>query len=208
MKTKFYIGTLLAIAIHVMVKSQTPSNQVFEKDEKFVLGYSYYTALEKKDFSKIQDPNELLIKSEKLMALAKKIKTEAKSKTGAEQEMMLDEAKTLENEAEICKIAAAEIKASYNKDEFMAFKNYFISYLDTCDASYNTAYEAKQIYFTAVRCFRIAKEMREEAYAQPVKLAIIGGLLNAEEKEMVAIIKMNEAIKTLKRGVTLMIVKR
>lgn len=208
MKTKFYIGTLLAIAIHVMVKSQTPSNQVFEKDEKFVLGYSYYTALEKKDFSKIQDPNELLIKSEKLMALANKIKTEAKSKTGAEQEMMLDEAKTLENEAEICKIAAAEIKASYNKDEFMAFKNYFISYLDTCDASYNTAYEAKQIYFTAVRCFRIAKEMREEAYAQPVKLAIIGGLLNAEEKEMVAIIKMNEAIKTLKRGVTLMIVKR
>ncbi len=208
MKTKIYIGTLLVIITHAVMQSQTPANQVFEKNEKFVLGYAYYTELEKNDFSKVQDPAELIIKSEKLMVIANQIKKELKTKTGAEHEMMLAEVKTLENEAQICQIAAAEIKASYNRDEFLVFKNYFISYLDTCDVSYNTAYEAKLIYFTAVRYFRIAKEMREEAYAQSVKLATIGGLLNAEEKEMVAIIKMNEAIKTLRRGVTLMIVKK
>jgi len=208
MKTKFYIGTLLAIAVHVMVKSQTPANQVFEQNDKFVLGYAFFTPQEKNDFSKVQDPSELIIKSEKLIALANKIKKELKNKTGAEKEMMVAEVKSIESEAQSCQIAASEITAANNRDEFRALKHYFLASLDTASTSENTIEEAKRIYFSAIRLFKIAKEMREEAYAQQSKGAIVGALKNAEENEMIAIIKINEAIKTLKNGAPIILAQR
>lgn len=208
MKTKFYIGTLLAIAIHVMVKSQTPANQVFEQNNKFVLGYAYFTPQEKSDFSKIQDPSELILKSEKLLAIIEKIKKELKNKTGQERQMMLDEIKSLESESQSCQIAASEIIASNNRDEFIALKHYFICSLDTINVNENTLYEAKKIFFSAMRLYKIAKEMREEAYAQSAKGAIVGALKNAEENEMIAMIKMNEAIKTLRNGAPIILAKR
>jgi hypothetical protein len=208
MKTKFYIGTLLAIAVHVMVKSQTPANQVFEQNDKFVLGYAYFTAQEKNDFSKVQDPSELMIKAEKLLAVVSKIKKELKNKNAAEKEMMVAEIKSLESEALSCQIAASEITAANNRDEFRALKHYFIASLDTANVNENTIEEAKRIYFASLRLFKIAKEMREEAYAQSSKGAIAGALKNAEENEMIAIIKINEAIKTLKNGAPIILAQR
>lgn len=208
MKTKFYIGTLLAIAVHVMVKSQTPANQVFEKNEKFVLGYAYFTEKEINDFSKVQDPNELIIKAEKLMAVSDKIKKESKNKKGAEKEMMESEAKIFESESQSCLIAASEMMAANNREEFMSLKHYFVGCLDTASVNDYSLDEAKKIFFAALRLFRIAKEMREEAYAQSTKGAIIGALKNADENEMIAIIKMNEAIKTLVNGAPVILAKK
>ncbi len=44
---------------------------------------------------------------------------------------------------------------------------------------------------------QLAKEMREEAYAHPNKAATLGGLSNAEEKEILALNKQEKAIELL-----------
>ncbi len=200
MKTKFYLLTVLVIAIQVMVKSQTPANQAFQHNAKFVLGYAYYTEQEKREFSTVQDPSELYLKADALIEHAKKLKNDARTKTGAERERLLAEAKELHRKAETHQLAATELLAYYNRIEFSICKASFISLLNNYSETDSITIQSKKLLLVAVRAFKLAKEMREEAYAQSSNAAIVANLRLAEEKELIALQKLVAARELLKTG--------
>lgn len=198
MKTKLIILTMFAFAIQVMVKSQTPANPAFQHNPNYVLGYAYYTEEERRDFSMVQDPSELYIQSEQLIEKAQKLKNDARTKQGAERDRLNKEIKELYKKAEICQLAASELLAYYNRVEFSICKASFITLLNCYSETDSVTIQSKKILLTAVRTFRLAKEMREEAYAQGSNAAIIANLRLAEEKELLALRKLVEARELLK----------
>ena len=60
--------------------------------------------------------------------------------------------------------------------------------------------QSKKLLLVAVRAFKLAKEMREEAYAQSSNAAIVANLRLAEEKELIALQKLVAARALLKTG--------
>ncbi|MBL7884215.1 MAG: hypothetical protein JNL69_09110 [Bacteroidia bacterium] len=208
MKTKFYLGTLLVLAIHVMVKSQTPANLAFEHNDKFVLGYAYYTEQEKREFSTVQDPSELIIKAEELIEKSNRIKKEAAYKPSPERERLLSYSKEIMKEAEIRKIAASELLAYYNRIEFSMMKSSFISALENYNEFDSTTITSKKLLLSAVRNYKFAKQIREEAYAHEQLSSIIASLHMAEEKEVLAIANIVKAHEILRSSKPIIIAQR
>lgn len=200
MKTNFYLLTVLVIAIQVMVKSQTPANQAFQHNAKFVLGYAYYTEQEKREFSSVQDPSELYLQGDVLIEQAKQLRNDARTKSGPERDRLFAQAKELYRKAEIRQLAASELLAYYNRVEFSICKASFISLLNSYSETDSITIQSKKLLLVAVRAFKLAKEMREEAYAQSSNSAIIANLRLAEEKELIALQKLVEARELLKTG--------
>lgn len=194
MKTKTVILTLLALIIHVVVCSQTPANQAFQHDKNFVLGYGNFTELEKREFSMIDDPSVLLIQAEELIARAKKMKAVASLKRGEEQTRMINAVNELLKQADIKKLAACELLAYNNRMEFKLLKSSFMKMLGNYDQNDSTIIRAKSMLLSAVRSYRFAIELREEAYAQRNMAAILANLHNAEERESMAIINIVQAM--------------
>ena len=195
MKTKSFILTLLALIIHVMVFGQTPANKAFQNDKNFVLGYAYYTELERREFSMIDDPSILLIQSEELVARAIKLKKLAALKSGEEQKSLIDTSIKFMKQASTKKLAAAELLAYNNKIEFKLLRAAFIDMLGDYDQSDSTVVKSKTLLLSAVRSYRFATELREEAYAQKNISATLANLHNAEEREMLAIINIVQAMQ-------------
>lgn len=199
MKTKTFILTLLALITHVVVSSQTPANQAFEHNKNFILGYANYTEAERREFSMVDDPSILIMQSEELLARAKKIKMEAGLKRGEEQKRMLETANELIKQANTKKLAACELLAFNNRAEFKLLKVAFINNLDNYDQADSTVIKAKSLLLSAVRSYRFATELREEAYAQKSIPAILANLHNAEERESLAIVNIVQAMQMVER---------
>lgn len=199
MKTKTFTLTLLALIFHVMVKSQTPANSAFQHDKNFVLGYQNYTESEKREFSMIDDPSVLLIQAEELIARAKKMKALASLKRGEEQKRMIDAANELLKQANTKKLAACELLAYNNRMEFKLLKSSFMKTLGDYDQSDSTIIRAKSMLLSAVRSYRFATELREEAYAQRNLSAVLANLHNAEERESLAIINIVQAMNMVEK---------
>lgn len=199
MKTKTFILTLLALIIHVMVSSQTPANLAFQHDKNFVLGYANYTESERREFSMVDDPSILLIQSEELIARAKKLKKEASLKRGDEQKRLIESANELMKQADIKKLAASELLAYNNRMEFKLLKSAFMNSLADYDQNDSTVIRAKSMLLSAVRSYRFAIELREEAYAQRSMASILANLHNAEERESLAIINIVQAMNMVEK---------
>ena len=67
------------------------------------------------------------------------------------------------------------------------------------DQSDSTVIRAKSMLLTAVRSYRFATELREEAYAQRTIAAVLANLHNAEERENMAMIKIVQAMQLLEK---------
>ncbi|MBL0329832.1 MAG: hypothetical protein IPP64_10530 [Bacteroidetes bacterium] len=199
MKTKTFILTLLALITHAVVSSQTPANQAFEHNKNFILGYANYTEAERREFSMVDDPSILIMQSEELLARAKKIKMEAGLKRGEEQKRMIDTANELIKQANTKKLAACELLAFNNRAEFKLLKAAFINNLENYDQADSTIMKAKSLLLSAVRSYRFATELREEAYAQKSIPAILANLHNAEERESLAIVNIVQAMQMVDR---------
>lgn len=197
MKTKMFILTALALIIQVVVKSQTPANSAFQHDKNFVLGYANYTEEERREFSLIDDPSVLLIQADDLTARAKKLKNEANLKRGDEQKRLLANAEEFLHKADIKKLAASELLAYNNRMEFKLLKLSLMKSLGNYDQNDSTVIQAKSLLLAAVRSYRFATELREEAYAQRTIAAVLANLHNAEERENMAMIKIVQAMQLL-----------
>lgn len=197
MKTKTFILTLLALIIHVMVTSQTPANLAFQHDKNFVLGYANYTEAERREFSMIDDPSILIIQSDDLVSRAKKMKKEASLTRGEEQKRLIENAEELLKQANTKKLAAAELLAYNNRIEFKLLKSSFIDMLENYDPNDSTVIRAKSLLLSAVRSYRFATELREEAYAQRTIPSILANLHNAEERESLAIVNLVQAMQMI-----------
>lgn len=194
MKTKTLALTLLALVIRMTIIGQTPQNLAFQHDKGFVLGYANYTEAERREFSMVDDPAVLLIQADELVARAKKIKTEANLKRGEEQKRGMETAAELNRQADIKKLAAAELLAYNNRAEFKLLKGAFMRSLSAYDQNDSTIIKTKSMLLSAVRSYRFATELREEAYAQRTVAGTLANLRNAEERENMAIVTIVQAM--------------
>ncbi len=208
MKTKVYIATLLAVIIQVMVKSQTPANLAFQADANYVLGYAHFTEAERSEFSMVQDPSELVLQSDASAAKAAQLNKEALTKKGIEKDRLLNEAAVWIKKSEVEKLAASELQAYNNRMEFQLTKSAFIQTLKKYDANDGNTIEAKRLLLNAVRSYRLAIELREEAYAQLSNAAILANLQNAEEKETKALVLLVQAKDALDQPAPMLVAAR
>lgn len=199
MKTKMYF-TLFALIIRVMVKSQTPANLAFQPTADFVLGYAHFTEAERTEFSNVEDPAELLLRAEKLIAEAEKINRKINDLPAEEKDKAMRKASELLTKAEHCKLAAYELTAYNNRMEFKLLKSSYVRSLSGLDQDNGLVKKSKQTFFTAVQTFRTARELREEAYAQLSTEATLANLENAEQREAVAFKKLVEAATLLEHA--------
>ena len=95
-------------------------------------------------------------------------------------------------------VKAAEIAGKINKEQYRINKENLIAILAISQANAYSTNQANELIENAVVNLRLGQEMREEAYAMPTGAAKVGSLVNAEEKEALAINQQKKAVDILK----------
>lgn len=146
--------------------------------------------------------NELLKQSEELALIEKTIRQEASAKSGEEKTKLIKAANAHYAQGELKQIQASEITGKLNLEKFSNNNQTFNQLVKTVNANEMIIDEANEVNDKAKHFIKIAKEMREEAYAMHNNSAKLGTMSNAEEKEVMALNKQEEAIGILKQYVT------
>lgn len=123
----------------------------------------------------------------------------AKTKSIIEREKLLAEANTIYKLYEIKRIEFSESTAHINYSKFIENKMTISTLLETYHGGIIVPKMVNQLSDEAEISIRMAKEMREEANAQPNNSAKLGTYSNAEEKETIALNKQGEAITMLEK---------
>ena len=218
MKTLIYLTTLLVLTIQVMVNGQTPGNQTdrvlpslgtAKQDQRtktqdipkeFRLSVNTSVSEEAKNnvYYSADSRTELLKQTEGLLSDAKFLYKEAETRNGVEKEILLKQANIIAKQAEANQIKAAEIAGKINRETFKINKENLNAILAISNSEEEVEARVKELMFDAGQNMRLANEMREEAYAMPTTASKLGSLVNAEEKEGVAINKQTTAVEILK----------
>lgn len=136
--------------------------------------------------------------AEDLNVKAFDLRTQANTKTGAEKDALLNEAKTLEAQANEKNLQAAEINKKDNKIIFDTETENLNALIADNKASETDITDAKKLSEEAALAYKQANSIREEANSQMNASAKLGNLSNAEEKEAEAIAKQKQAVDLLK----------
>ncbi len=145
------------------------------------------------------DPEAILKQADELSLKASTLKNDANSKSGAEKDNMIKEAEGYEKQAEEKQIQASELSAKITQDKYDVNKENVQSFLDAKKSDEGTMSQAKALMDEADQAIKQARAIREEANAIKNNAAKIGNLGNAEEKELIALNKQNEALNLLKK---------
>lgn len=143
-------------------------------------------------------PKDLNKEAEELNVKAFDLRSQASSKTGADKEALIAQAKELEIKSNEKNLEAAKIIESDNKILFETEKNNLSLLLASKKAPESDVTEAKKLADDANNAFKQAVSMREEANSMPNVGAKLGNLSNAEEKEIEALAKQTQAVNLLK----------
>lgn len=149
---------------------------------------------------KSDDPESILKQADELSLKASTLRNDANSKEGDEKAKMLAEASDLDKQAEQKTIEASELSAKISNDKFDVNKENVQALLATNKADEATTTQAKGLMDEADQAIKQARAIREEANAVANNSAKIGNLGNAEEKELIALNKQNEALNLLKQA--------
>lgn len=175
MKTTFTFA--LALTIQVIVNGQTPGNQ------------NHMILMELSPKSSETTPPQV-ISVDKLLD---------------EEQQLKDEIKATQKKLIQKQVTVSRIR-SYMAYDLYASNNRMIADLAANPSLKATTIEKSQgLNSLAAQEIKLAKEIREEADAQPTPEAQLAELSNAEEKEALALARQQEAIKLLKLGAPLFI---
>jgi hypothetical protein len=138
--------------------------------------------------------------SEQLSNEAMALRKQAGSKTGSEQQNLINQAQQKEKEALDKNIEVSNINQITNSNTY-SLNQENIDALQNLSAakSGNEISQANLLVDEAKLNFNQAKKLREEANNYPNGAAKLGGLTNAEEKENAAIQKQNQALALLSK---------
>lgn len=215
MKTIIYIQTLLAITLNLTVKSQNTAepNVKTEKVNLHVVQHSktqpkhkilpVLGSVNKTTDITVSAPavlsfNELKQKAENLIQQSQLITENALKFKDDNRIMQLEIALQLQKEAYTFQQKALEISLQNALADFNFNKIEFFSLIKTLTNSNSIVDYCKLKHAEAESDFSIAKEMLQEAYAMPTLAGRVGTMVNAEEKEYLALKKQSEAIEKLK----------
>lgn len=140
---------------------------------------------------------ELLTEIENIRKTAKELRIGAERVALAEKTAMIAEAISLENDYLLKQIEVSEIKAKFNSEYFSHNKQMISALIENIKGNNNVVNKAIQLNTEAEHLMKIGKEMREEANAQLYLAAKYGEMSNAEEKEILAINKQQEAVQII-----------
>lgn len=214
MKTQIYLTALLALTIQVMVNGQTQGNPAGDRRARILptLGAVKPTntikavtaAPQTSDspqnnvYYNASSHTQLIKQAEELASDVKFLREEAAKKSGIEKDALLKQANIISKQAETNQIKASEIAGKTNREQFKINKENLNAILAIDNGGEYATKQAKELMFDAIQNFRLAQEMREEAYAMPTGASKLGTMINAEEKEGLAISQQNKAIELLK----------
>lgn len=223
MKTQIYLTAILALTIQVMVNGQTPGNQTSNSRARTLptLGAFKVNATiqiapptnapipaqvaattnaspQNNVYYNVGSYKQLITQAEELLSDVRILRAEADNNTGPEKENYLKQANIFYKQAEENQTKAAEIAGKMNKEQYRINKENLTAILFISKADEYTTNQAKDLISDATIEIRLGQEMREEAYAMPTSASKLGSLVNAEEKEALAIKMQNKAVEILK----------
>jgi len=201
MKTTFTLITL-ALTVQVMVCGQTQGNQAAKKTKFENLNIGSSTSAYNKSLvstSTLQDAKAYTAKSEELQLAEKKLRAQANTKKGQEKAQLIASANKLAKEVELLQIQASEIYGKLNLETFQFVEEVYSALLKDPNVNDNFTGRSEQLRSEASQTLKLAKEMRQEAYAMPNNAGKLGTMQNAEEMEGIAISKQKEAINILNK---------
>ena len=184
MKTNALLTALLVVTIQVTVKGQTIVNQAINNYELFFAGNIHKLDLP-------ADEEHAVLKAE----ASEDIQQEAQDLI-SKAKALREEAAKLEQQALVKKIIASEITGKLHNKQFVTNKQQADSLFHNSNPANKE--QINSLIVIASRDIKIAKEMREEAYAWTNNAARLGTLSNAEEKEITSLTKISDAIIQLK----------
>jgi hypothetical protein len=141
---------------------------------------------------------QLLKKSDDLTTMAQKLRSDAKQKSESVKTLLVSEASNLEKQSQLVQIRASEISAEISNYKFNKNRATIKTYVAKTGEE-NVPVYAKNLIFDSEKIIRLAKEMREEANAQPNLASKLGTMGNAEEQEQMALNKQVEALTILEK---------
>ncbi len=205
MKTKFYLILTIFLTTTLFVNAQTKKTPevldpkpVIEKDKKTAVAPAK-SADDGFDLKAHNDSLALLQKkSEELNVMAQKIRNDSKGKPESVKKILVTEASNLDQQSQLVQIAASNLSSKINNHKFNKNKTNIKTQVAKAGES-NVPQYTKNLIFDSEKIMRLAKEMREEANAQPNVASRLGTMSNADEQEEVALGKQVEALTNLEK---------
>jgi hypothetical protein len=141
---------------------------------------------------------QLLKEADELGTIESNLRSQAKAKKGAEKNILIKEAEIILVQIQVKQIQASEINGKLNLEKFKATEVAIEKMISKSVLNESMIENAKEINGEAKHQMKMAKEMREEAYAMSNNAAKLGVMGNAEDKENIALKKQDETIAILK----------
>lgn len=149
----------------------------------------------------LQQINTKKENADQLAVQAIQLRKQAKSQNGTEKEATLKKAGEIETEANAIKLEAAQELTDYHKQAFENNKLDMALFIDKAKTTPNAdATKAMSLLREGDELMAQGNRLREEANAEPNIGAKIGAFSNADEKEMAAVKKQEEAIALFKKA--------
>jgi hypothetical protein len=199
MKTNFYLPTLLAVIIQVMVSGQTQDNQITQIRKTLISNESAVINVTYSIRSNSINLLDLVKETEELNTTSQTFKDAAKIKKGVEKKELLNEALFFEKQFVIKQIEISELLAKQTYQKLYQNRNYIGILMKTIKDDEYTTNLANSLNSEAEKFIRMAKEMREEANAQPNNASKLGNLTNAEDEEVLALNKQQQVFDIIER---------
>jgi len=199
MKTNLYFPTLLALTIQVMVNGQTQDNQITQvrktliNTESSIVNVTYSMKANTIDFL------DLLKQAKELNATTQAFKNAAKSKHGDVKRELTIEALFFEKQFVLKQIEISELLAKETYQKLYLNRNYINVLIKTIKNDDYTSNLALTLNSDAEKFIKMAKEMREEANAQPNHVSKLGNITNAEDQEELALNKQQQVFDIIER---------
>lgn len=201
MKTTFTL-IALALTIQVMVNGQTQGNQAPKngKFENLNVGgsMSAYNKSLQSTYT-LEDAKKYNTQAEELQLSEKKLRAQANTKKGQEKAQLIASSNKIAKQVELLQIQASEIYGKFNLETFQFVEEVYIALLKDPNVNDNYIDRSEQLKSEAEQTLKLAKEMRQEAYAMPNNAGKLGTMQNAEEMESIALNKQKEAVKILNK---------
>jgi MoaA/NifB/PqqE/SkfB family radical SAM enzyme len=199
MKTNLYLPTLLAVIIQVMVHGQTPDNQITQVRKTLISTESSIVNVTYTMKSTALELSNLLKQAKELNTTMQSFKSAAKTKKGDEKKELTIEALFFEKQFVLKQIEISELLAKDTYQKLYQNRNYIGLLLKTIKDDEYTSNLATNLNAEAEKYIRMAKEMREEAYAQATFVAKLGNMTNAEDEEVLALNKQQQVFDIIER---------
>lgn len=155
-----------------------------------------------------QDVITLLAQAEEMQGLEIELRNKAATVKGEEKNKLLITANHLAKQTEQVLIQASEIKGKLNIETYQFNTEIYNDLANDQNVNDNFLQYSENLINEAKQSIKLAKEMRQEAYAMPNNASKLGTMMNAEDKENNALLKQTQAIQTLNKiSVPVMAVK-